>query len=297
MGKQLHDARASVRALFDRASDLLSLDLRELCFEGPAPVLAQTENVQPAITLVSLSAFHALREEGISPDGVAGHSLGEYAALCAAGVLGFESAMELVRFRGLAMSAAANANPGGMVAVFGLERGVLDEICAQVGSAGVVEVANVNSPSQVVLSGDQGALTEASRLAKSRGAKLTIRLKVSGPWHSSLMETARAGLREKLDQVELRPASCPVYCNVTGRVYQTDTGAIRSALVDQLIRPVLWSDIVGGMVASGYGPFVEAGPGKVLSGLLKESQKEALVISAQDEDTIAQCRTEPRLRT
>jgi len=208
MGKAFFDGYVSVRRLFQEASDLLKKDLAKLCFEDRDSTLVQTDQVQPAITLVNLAVLQVLREEGLSPAASAGHSLGEYAALCAAGVLSFGDTMRLVQIRGAAMKEAAERHPGGMIAVFGLDREALSGICRDVKETGSVEVANHNSPLQVVLTGEKQALQKAGELAKQRGAKLVVPLKVSGPWHSRFMAEAKESMRQALQDCALgRPRS------------------------------------------------------------------------------------------
>ena len=290
MGKTFFDAYASVRRLFEEASDVTGMNLARLCFEGPEPELIQTGNVQPAITLVDLACFEALREEGVTMAAAAGHSLGEYAALCAAGVFSFADAMRLVQRRGRAMQQAAERHPGSMVAVFGLDVDTLSSICGEIAVIGSVEVANQNSPGQVALTGEKEALKRASELAKQRGAKLTVPLKVSGAWHSRFMAEAQAPMREALDQVQLRSPSVPVIANVSGRPHEDQPAAIRSALVDQIVNPVLWARSMASLVESGHRVFVEVGPGKVLSGLMKDISREAKAYMVQDVETLAKFR-------
>jgi [acyl-carrier-protein] S-malonyltransferase len=279
-----------VKRLFEEASDLLGKDLRALCFEGPAETLVLTDNVQPAITLVNLAVTQVLREEGITPSATAGHSLGEYAALAAAGVFSAADTMSLVQFRGTAMRQAADRHPGGMLAVFGLDAAAAAEVCREVAGRGVVEVANHNSPSQVILTGEQEALKAAAPLAKHKGAKLTIPLKVSGPWHSRFMGDARDQMRERLAGVRPGRPSLPVVANVTADLYPDDPDGIRARLVDQIVSPVRWSDSVARLVASGHRLFVEVGPGKVLTGLMKDIDRSVQALSVPDGDGVAKLR-------
>jgi [acyl-carrier-protein] S-malonyltransferase len=290
MGKAFFDGYASVRRRFEEASDVTGMNLARLCFEGPEAALVQTGNVQPAITLTNLACLEALREEGVSMGAAAGHSLGEYAALCAAGAFTFADTMRLVRWRGTAMQEAAERHPGGMVAVFGLDVESLSSICSEVAEIGSVEVANQNSPGQVALTGDKNALKRASELAKQRGAKLTVPLKVSGAWHSRFMAGAQAAMRAALEEVELRPAAVPVMANVTGKPHDAQPASIRAALVEQIVRPVLWARSMTTLIEGGHRVFVEVGPGKVLSGLMKEISREAKAYTVQDVDTLAKFR-------
>jgi [acyl-carrier-protein] S-malonyltransferase len=290
MGRTFFDAYASVRRLFEEASDATGMNLARLCFEGPEAELVQTGNVQPAITLINLACFEVLREEGVTMAAAAGHSLGEYAALCAAGVFSFADAMRLVQRRGAAMQEAADRHPGSMVAVFGLDVDSLSTICGEVAETGSVEVANQNSPGQVALTGEKEALKRASELAKQRGAKLTVPLKVSGAWHSRFMAQAQPPMREALEKVDLRPPSVPVIANVSGRPHDGQAAAIRSALVDQIVTPVLWARSMTSLIESGHRVFIEVGPGKVLSGMMKDISREVKAHNIQDVDTLAKFR-------
>lgn len=290
MGKTLFDAYASVRQRFEEASDATGMDLARLCFEGPEAELVQTGNVQPAITLINLACFEVLREEGLTMTAAAGHSLGEYAALCAAGAFSFADAMRLVQRRGRAMQEAAERHPGSMVAVFGLDVDSLSSICGEVAEIGSVEVANQNSPGQVALTGEKEALKRASELAKQRGAKLTVPLKVSGAWHSRFMAEAQPPMRAALEQIDLQIPSVPVIANVSGQAHDGQPAAIRGALVDQIVRPVLWARSMSSLIERGHRVFIEVGPGKVLSGLMKDISREAKAYAVQDVDTLAKFR-------
>jgi len=287
MGKSLWSAYASVKELFTEASDMLRIDLAKLCFEGPESTLVQTENVQPAITLVNLAVLRVLRDEGIEPCATAGHSLGEYAALCAAGVLSVADTMRLVAIRGAAMKLAASRAPGGMSAVFGLDAEQLAAICQEAAGSGSVEIANHNSPKQVVLTGETTALQRAAELAKKSGAKLIIPLKVSGPWHSRFMATAAEEMRARLTACSLGAPTIPVVANAMAEVYADDPEQIREGLVQQLVRPVLWNRSMRLLLDQGHRNFLEVGPGKVLSGLMRDIDREAKVSNVQDVDTLA----------
>jgi [acyl-carrier-protein] S-malonyltransferase len=282
MGKSFYDAYPSVRRLFEEASELVEQDLRTLCFAGPAETLVRTENVQPAITLVDLAVLQVLREEGVSPAAAAGHSLGEYAALCAAGVFSFADAIRLVQFRGAVMQRAADRHPGGMLAVFGLDLESVSAVCEEARVAGSVEVANHNSPRQVVVTGQAEALKHAGELAKKRGAKLLVPLKVSGPWHSRFMAEAREELQARLAETTLAPPSFPVVANVTGDVYPSDPDEIRRRLVDQVVSAVLWAGSVGRLVELGNTLFLEVGPGKALTGLMRDIARGVPALNVQD---------------
>jgi [acyl-carrier-protein] S-malonyltransferase len=290
MGRAFFDVHASVRRLFEEASDATGMDLARLCFEGPEAELVQTGNVQPAITLVDLACLEVLRQEGVTMAAAAGHSLGEYAALCAAGVFSFADTMRLVQRRGRAMQEAAERHPGSMVAVFGLDVDTLNAICSEVADVGSVEVANQNSPGQVALTGEKDALKRAAEIAKQRGAKLTVPLKVSGAWHSRFMAEAQEPVRSALEGVDMRPPSVPVIANISGEPHDGGPTAIRSALVAQIVSPVLWARSMASLVESGHSVFVEVGPGKVLSGLMKDISREVKAYMVQDVETLAKFR-------
>jgi [acyl-carrier-protein] S-malonyltransferase len=291
MGKGLFDNHASVKRLFDEASEVLGKNLAKLCFEGPEADLVRTDNVQPAITLVNLACLQVLREQGIAPSAAAGHSLGEYAALCAAGVFTFADTMRLVAARGAAMQAAAERHPGGMTAVFGLARPALAEICAEAGPAGDVQVANHNSPTQVVLTGTKEGLQKAVELAKKRGAKLCVPLKVSGPWHSRFMGEAQERLRQVLAECAVTGPSFPVISNVTAEPHVGAPDRIRDALLAQLVSPVLWAASMERLLRDGHAVFVEAGPGKALAGLMRDINRDAKVFGALQPDELSKLLT------
>lgn len=287
MGKSLYEAHPSVRQLFAQGSEAAGIDLARLCFEGPETALMQTENVQPAITLINLAVLLVLRDEGIEPTATAGHSLGEYAALCAAGVLSVADTMRLVTLRGAAMRDAASSVSGGMTAIFGLEAERIEPICREVADVGAVEVANHNSPKQVALTGEVPALQRAAELAKKAGAKLVVPLKVSGPWHSRFMAPAADRMREHLANCSLGTPTIPVIANVTADVYPSEPGAIRDLLTRQLVSPVQWSRSMRRLLEEGRREFVESGPGKVLSGLMRDIDRDARVSNVHDSETLA----------
>jgi [acyl-carrier-protein] S-malonyltransferase len=290
MGKSLFDSYSSVKRLFEQASEVAGKNLQKLCFEGPESDLVRTDNVQPAITLVNLACLQVLREEGVSASASAGHSLGEYSALCAAGVFSFAEIIRLVQIRGAAMQAAAECHPGGMTAVFGLDKETLTAICEEVKDAGPVEVANHNSRVLVVLTGAKEALQKAAEAAKKRGAKLSVPLKVSGPWHSRLMAEAGEQMRQVLAGCEVARPSFPVVSNVTADLYPNDPDGIRETLVAQIVSPVLWTDSMERLIRDGHRLFVEVGPGKVLTGLVREINREVKALSVQHPDDLSTLR-------
>ena len=286
MGKALYDDLPSVKRLFEEASEVTGKDLRTLCFEGPDTTLVQTDNVQPAITLVSLSCLQVLREAGVNPTVVAGHSVGEYAALCAAGSFSFADAMRLVQVRGSAMRQEAERHPGAMAAIFGLSPEVLVEICAEAGNSSV-QLANHNTKTQIVVTGTQDGVQAVGKAAKARGAKLVVPLKVSGPWHSQFMAGAQEPLRECLQRCNVCSPQIETIANISAEPYGSDPESIESALVSQIVSPVLWSQSMANLVARGFRTFVEVGPGRVLGGLLKDFGPEIRVFNVQDTESFS----------
>ena len=273
MGKDLFAQHEPSRALKEEADRLLGFSLSTICFEGPEDALRQTKNTQPAIFLHSVALFRAT---GGRPAMVAGHSLGEYSALVAAGSLAFPDALRLVRLRGELMQKAGEEHPGTMAAVVGLTPGAVEELCSEASAAGVVQPANFNSPGQIVISGSVAGVRRAMELAKGRGAKMVKELVVSGAFHSPLMAGAQEGLRAALAGAPVLDARIPVYANVTAEPVH-DAAAIRDLLHRQLTSPVRWEESVHHMVRDGATAFTEVGPGKVLQGLIRRCEPEAAV--------------------
>ncbi len=270
MGEELYQEFALIRDYFIRAEKILDIDIKRLCFSGPEFDLNLTENTQPAIFLLSSAVNGLLEDAGIVPELVAGHSLGEYSALTAAGAISFSQNLKLVRARGRAMEEALPAGLGSMAAIIGLKREELEKICA--GVNGVCELANINTPRQMVISGEKELIKEAMELARERGARRVIELPVSGPFHSSLMEPAASRLQAELDKVEIREARIPLVANVTAEA-TVSARVIKNNLLEQLNSSVLWVDSMEYMIAQGIEVFVEVGPGDVLSGLLRRIDK------------------------
>ncbi len=281
MGKDFYDSDAGARDLFKRADELLGFPLSSICFEGPEEELRQTRTTQPAIFLHSVVASRGIKH--VKPDMVAGHSLGEYSALVAAGALTFESALRLVRLRGELMQQAGEVRKGTMAAVVGLSPEAVSEICELASSAGVVQAATFNSPGQIVISGSVPGVRRAMEIAREKGAKLVRELVVSGAFHSPLMESARDGLKKGLEQTEIHDASIPVYANVSGEAVK-DAREIRDRLFRQLTSPVLWEQTMNNMARDGATSFYEIGPGKVLQGLVKRTLP-ALAVGGFDKFT------------
>jgi len=279
MGKDAYDSNASSRDVFDRADSALGFSISKLSFEGPEEELRQTANTQPALLATSIALLEAYKSQGIRPDYVAGHSLGEYSALVAAGVLGFEDAIRLVRARGQFMEQAVPSGQGAMAAVLGAERDALAALCADVtAKVGTVELANVNCPGQIVVSGSAEGVAEVGVRGKEAGAKRVIPLEVSGPFHSSLMKPAAEKLAAELAQVNFNDAAVPVVANVNAQPV-TSGEELRKLLIEQVVSPVQWEDTIKRLISEGVDTFVEIGSGTVLSGLIKKTDKSVQVIS------------------
>ncbi|OCA85481.1 malonyl CoA-acyl carrier protein transacylase [Bacillus sp. FJAT-27225] len=285
MGKELAEANGTSKSLFEKADQLLGESLSSIMFEGPQEVLTKTVNAQPALLTVSTALVELFRESGIEADYAAGHSLGEYSALVAAGAIPFEDGVFTVRKRGEFMEEAVPAGLGTMAAVLGLERGPLEEVTSEITAEGnPVQLANINSPGQIVISGSVEGVKLAGERAKSAGAKRVIPLEVSGPFHSSLMEPAAGKLSEVLDKADIKNAQIPVIANVNAEP-MSDAAAIKENLVKQLYSPVLWEDSVRKMIELGVDTFIEFGPGKVLAGLVKKIDRSVTVLSVSDEQS------------
>lgn len=271
-----------IKALFDKADARLGYQLSDIIFNGPAETLTLTENAQPAILTASVAMLSLLEKEGLVPDYVAGHSLGEYSALVAAGALAFEDAVYAVRMRGLYMEEAVPAGTGAMAAVLGLDAARLAEVCDEVSRSGdLVQLANLNSPGQIAISGTKAGVEKASAAAKEAGAKRVIPLNVSGPFHSELMKPAAEKLEAVLEDIAIADARVPVVANVTADLV-TDRGMIKELLLRQIYSPVRWIESVEKLVALGVDTFVEVGPGKVLAGLIKKIERSARVLNVND---------------
>jgi|MGYP000695884304 [acyl-carrier-protein] S-malonyltransferase len=269
MGRDLYEGYPAARRIFSRANEVLGFALTDLCFEGPKEELQKTVNTQPAVFVTSIACYQILREKGIESEVVAGHSLGEYTALVVAGAFSFEEALRLVRRRGQLMQEAVPLGTGGMVAVLGLDRERVERIAAEAARTGIINAANYNCPGQVVLAGEMHALEEVVRLAKEAGAKRCVPLSVSGPFHSTLMRGAGERLAQALDEIRVRDPRIPVVANVDGSFLRT-ADEVRAALARQMYSPVRWEEGMRRLVEAGVEVFVEVGPGKVLSGLMKK---------------------------
>jgi [acyl-carrier-protein] S-malonyltransferase len=273
MGKTLAETFPSAREVFRQADDALGFSLSTLCFEGPAETLQLTENTQPALLAVSVAAFRVLSDHDLKPDFVAGHSLGEYSALVAAGSLDFADAVRLVRQRGQYMQAAVPAGIGAMAALLKLPEGKLDSILAEAAQGEVVSAANLNSPDQIVIAGHAGAVARAIELAKAAGAKRAILLPVSAPFHCSLMAAAQERLAADLNAINFHNLNTPLVNNWQARLIHTGAEA-REGLYQQVPNPVRWTESIRRLAAEGSTRFIEVGAGGVLTGLLRNINPE-----------------------
>ena len=282
MAAELCRALPAAQQLFDQAADILGYDLLKVCAEGPAEKLNSTVVSQPALYVASLAALESLRvkEPQAESDCVAtaGLSLGEYSALAFAGSLTFADGLRLVQTRGQAMQAASDATPSGMVSVLGLPVEKVEELCGNARSAGIVSVANLLCPGNIVVSGTKAACDEVERLAPAAGAMKTIRLSVAGAFHTTIMKPADETLAVALARTELKPPRVPVWSNVDARPHR-DPDEVRGLLVRQVLEPVLWEKTMRNLLADGVTRFYEIGPGRVLAGLLKRVERKVVCIN------------------
>jgi [acyl-carrier-protein] S-malonyltransferase len=283
MGKELAGSHPEIMAYFSKADERLNVPLSKLIFEGPKEELTMTFNTQPALLTTSIAILDFFQQSGVKADYVAGHSLGEYTALVAAGVLSFEDGVYAVRKRGEFMEHAVPNGEGSMAAVLGLDRAALQKVTEEVSGSGMpVSLANLNCPGQIVISGSREGVEIAGAKAKEAGAKRVLPLEVSGPFHSTLMQPAANQLREVLDGLGMKNAIIPVIANVTAEPISSSL-EIKDKLIEQLYSPVLWEDSVEKMISLGVDTFIEIGPGKVLSGLIKKIDKTVKTYSVSDE--------------
>ena len=285
MGAELAHNYPAADAVFQEADAVLGRGLRQLCFEGPAADLKQTENTQLAILTCSVAALHVLKGYGVVPSAVAGHSLGEYSALVAAGVIGFEDALQLVQARASFMAEAGRIQQGTMAAILGMETGRLQELCDT--AEGTVNIANYNCPGQLVISGEIGAVHHVLELAKAEiGARRCRPLPVSGAFHSPLMGPAQQKFASPLESVTMQLPQVDIVMNVTGE-FATDADAVRDLLFQQITRPVQWEKTLQTLEKTGVTHFVEVGPGKVLCGLVKRTLPESSAVNVEDIETLS----------
>lgn len=286
MGKDLFDQEAVSKAVFEEADKTLGFDLSSMIFEGDAEELTLTYNAQPALLTTSIAILKRFEESGIKADYAAGHSLGEYTALVAAGALSFQDAVYAVRKRGELMNEAVPAGEGAMAAILGLDQAALVDVTKEVTESGhLVELANLNCPGQIVISGTAKGVELASEKAKEKGAKRAIALEVSGPFHSALMKPAAEKFTDVLSKLDITDAKTPVISNVTADIV-TSRDAIETKLIEQLYSPVRFEESVERLIDLGVTTFIEIGPGKVLSGLVKKVNRRLTTISVSDQETI-----------
>jgi len=288
MGKDLIENYPEANILFNIANKALKeegVDISKICFEGPEEELKNTVNAQPAILTISTILCKLLRKNKIKPSIVAGHSLGEYSALVASSAIKFEDAVKLVRKRGEYMQSATSAGTGSMLAIIGLEKDEISKMCEKIKDIGIVEIANHNSPTQIVVSGENKALEKLSIMAKEKRARMVIPLKVSAPFHSSFMETAKENLARYLEKVKIDNPKIPIRCNVSAD-YMHNKEEVRSALIKQMTHPVKWVDSITKMYSEGINYFIEVGPGKVLKGLIKQTIPESNVFNVFDSNSL-----------
>ena len=285
MGKELAALYPVARHTFQEADDVLGFALSQLCFEGPNDQLKMTENTQPAILTMSTAVARVLQEKGVVPQYVAGHSLGEYSAHVAAGTLEFAHAVRAVRNRGRYMQEAVPAGHGAMAAVLAMPLEQLQQVCTEAAQGEVVSPANINSPDQIVISGSAKAVERAAELAKQRGAKRAVMLPVSAPFHCALMQPAQDRLARDLATIEFSNPDVPVVANIDAEA-KTNGEASRDALVRQVTGAVRWADCVQRLIALGAKTFLEVGPGKVLTGLMRQIDRSQTAMNVEDEASL-----------
>ncbi len=285
MGRDLAENFPAARALMAEGSEVLGVDLETLCFKGPEETLSLTANTQPAVLMVGAMAWAVVQEHGIRPDFVAGHSLGEYTALVAAGSLSFGDALWTVRRRGELMQETVAVGAGAMAAVIGLGPDVVTEICREVAEGDVVEVANLNAPMQTVVAGHTAAVDRAAETARARGAKRVLLLPVSAPFHSSLMRPIAMAFAAVLDGLDIRDPRTPFIAGRDAEPKRT-AGEVIQSLIEQLDNPVRWVEVVRRLSGEGIETFIELGPGKVLSGLIKRIDNTVQVYHIEDQESL-----------
>src|SRR5713101_3604944 len=286
MGRELAEKYPAARAVFDEADEALGLAISKICFEGTEEEVKLTANTQPAILTCSVAVHRVLAEKGLTPDFVAGHSLGEYSALVAAGALKFADAVQLVRKRGTYMQEAVPAGVGAMAAIMGLSPAVVADACKRAAQGEICSAANLNSPEQTVISGHAGAVKRAVEIASQLGAKRAVILAVSAPFHSALMMPAQDKLEKDMRQTEFAALRVPLVTNVDADTIETGDEA-REALIRQVTMPVRWEESVRLLIDEGVNTFVEVGPGRVLTGLLRQIERSVATLNVEDEKSLA----------
>lgn len=287
MGKDLADNFPIAKQTFEEANDALGFSLSEICWNGTAEDLALTENTQPAILTSSIAAFRVMESEGFQkPDFVAGHSLGEYSALVAAGAMSFSDAVKTVNNRGKYMQEAVPVGVGAMAAILGLDLKNIEEGCAEAAQGQICSPANINSPSQIVIAGNTKAIDRACEILKEKGAKRAIKLNVSAPFHCALMMPAQEKLAEDLTQISYGSFTFPIVQNIDAQT-NSDSAKVCEALTKQVSNPVRWLQSVENLVTLGVETFVEVGTGKVLSGLVKQIHREARLLNVENPESLS----------
>lgn len=285
MGKDLYEQFDEVKQLFETANQVLGIDLQKMMFNGPKETLTETEHAQPALLLSSIAAYTLLAKENVKPQMTIGHSLGEYSALVASQVLSLEEALQLVQTRGRLMEKAYPKGKGTMAAVLGMKEKEIEAELVNIDENEVVDIANLNCPGQIVISGSKKGIDQASILLKEAGAKRVLPLNVSGPFHSRLMQPANDKFQESLNEASFHEAAVPIYANVTAQPV-TEKTEIKELLIKQLYSPVRFADSIRNMIAEGVDAFVEVGTGKVLSGLVKKIDRKMTSFQVGDKESL-----------
>lgn len=286
MGKELYQNYSVAKDIFDRADEVLGYSIKDLCFQDEKK-LGETEFAQPAILTMSIAAMKVLQEQGVRADMTAGLSLGEYSAYVASGAMDFEEAVALVQKRGKFMAEAVPYGEGAMFAIIGLEQSLVEEACTEATDMGMglAVPANYNAPGQIVIAGKTEAVTKAAELAKEKGAKMAVRLKVSGPFHTELLQPASERLKTELEKLTISKMEIPVYTNVNAKVVEKEEDII-PILTRQICCPVRWEDIVRNMAADGADTYIELGPGKALTGFVKRTIKGVSILNVEDTSSL-----------
>lgn len=286
MGKELYDNYDCVRKIFDSANDILQMDIKKMCFEGPDEELSKTENTQPAIFLTSLAIANLLNENNIKADCAAGLSLGEYSALTYSGVFSFEDGLRLIHKRGQIMQNAVKDDSGAMAAIMGLQREIVKECCTNLSRKGVIEVANYNCPGQIVITGEKLLVEEAADILKQKGALKTVLLKVSGPFHSSLMKEAGEKLELELKKVNINNSQINVLSNYDNEYYDSKRENTIHKLKNQISSSVMWEDNVRKLIDEGVETFIEVGPGRTLTTFVKKINRNVRSLNVENIKTL-----------
>jgi len=285
MGKDFYQKYPQVKRIFEKANEELNIDLTRICFEGGKELLESTANTQIAVFVVSFASFEVLRNEGVNPDVLGGHSLGEYTALVVSGSLDFLDGLRLVYKRGEFMEEAAQKRPGSMVAIIGLDKEEIAKILRKVEGLGIVVAANFNCPGQIVISGEIETVERVRELAGKAGARKVIPLKVMGAFHSLLMKEAQMRLKKEIEKTNFKVPRIPFIANVNANFIE-EPQEIKESLIRQIVSPVLWEDSIRKMAEWGVDAFVEVGPGKVLSGLIRRILGQKLILNIEDQKSL-----------